>query len=335
MSSTTTITISPPASPKASPQFFILESKQAKDLLNKLATILENNYTSCDLLSGQLFKWGSRVVKLTNTCKDLEIGELNKLARKELDYLQNELLVDAITKKPLEKPVLDGDWTWDEKIIEICKESCNLSPLSGKSFNNIKVHDFALKMIDWLNHVQREEIIKNKESKTELSCFILDSTQDFISTVANNTIPLGFRSLLWHKAAENIRVKAENNKWQESASKESQESKKIFQQMKKDNAKVIENLRLEQAEKQKEINERIEKIAKLNKKRVDALQRRLDRSTQRVRLGDQRRDLFEQDLKERDEEIERLKESDKKNCEEVKRVHAKLNNYQDEKCIIV
>ena len=65
----------------------------------------------------------------------------------------------------------------------------------------LKVHEFALDMIAWLNDVRKIDDTRNSDFKDTSGCQNQDSIKRIFETLSDEKLPLDFRKILWHSLA--------------------------------------------------------------------------------------------------------------------------------------
>ncbi len=303
----------------------LLQFPQSSDLLNRLAGILERFKDWNDILSKELLKWGSNTLVLMASCESVNIEQFNSLAQKHLVALEDEILVDFLTKQPLEAPVLDGEWTWDISVLKNYA-SCgsNQSPFSGQPIA-VKTHEFARHMINWLKDVRCISGQKN---------FIIqrESIKSSLMALAADTIPHEIRIMLWNALAGKVRAVYREKIMREVMEQEAIRFAETAQQMRE--MFVQEKERLEQRSKESEevIRGKIEQLDEVHQERVTAIKDQLN-ALQNMHAEDEVR-IREANvaLSEKGREIRDLLE---KQQEQLRRIHVLENHSCDGGCILL
>lgn len=110
-----------------------------------------------DSLSKEVVTWSRKLfVKLLDP--NISVQEKETIGKKRARKLAQKILVDCIYKRPLKDPVLERNATWERESHSWYCDHTMRSPVDKRPMNkNVKVHEFAKKMIDWLESLPRDD----------------------------------------------------------------------------------------------------------------------------------------------------------------------------------
>jgi hypothetical protein len=149
-SHTVTLTLDPPL-PSPTVRDY---GAAAESLIKILKRYPKEKWT--DLLSTKLIASGEDVIRLAEANRKAEISKMKAIAQACLEKLK-KTLVNPLTKTPLQTPVLEREWTWEDWMHEDCRRLFSAlrieeSPLDDKPMDpHPALHPLAKEMIDWLN----------------------------------------------------------------------------------------------------------------------------------------------------------------------------------------
>lgn len=125
--------------------------------IESLSQILERYQTWDDILSVDLFSWGTEVLQEVIKHKDDEPDKIAAIAQKHLQVLSNTILVNPLyDDSPLQDPVKERRWTWERGFHAEYRMLFRLSPLDGKQMSDDPPppHLFAIEMMNWRDHLR-------------------------------------------------------------------------------------------------------------------------------------------------------------------------------------
>ncbi len=191
-SGTLTVTISPVAierghspTPISFPLIATQESVRIDDdhnaLLDDLAAIIYKYDSWKDRLSERLFTWGVKVlmVKLPMD-RDLD-SEQVAWVQKKVDKLKNVILVNPMDDAPLEEPVLERMWTWEQWMLEDYQRLQSYSPFDGKLMAAATSHDFAIDMLSWIKRLPQWVHVPSSSDLVEVDDTPFLNREDMLS----------------------------------------------------------------------------------------------------------------------------------------------------------
>ncbi len=117
--------------------------------LRELRAIATAHQGCKDHLSRRIYKW-INTIPSQQLLRSRNPSDIHALVTQKVHDLRDQILINPFNRAPLENPVLDGPWVWEERSLKFYKSLCNLSPFTQQIFD-VKPHPFAAAMIVWAN----------------------------------------------------------------------------------------------------------------------------------------------------------------------------------------
>lgn len=130
-----------------------VDANVIKDAIIELGEIFVRYNEWEDKLSTNLHLEGAKIFQdLKDICtagNRIQIQVIRDFANKHFTQLNNILKNDQ-DKAPLRKPFLDGNWIWEEDLLNVAKALSPISPYTNQPFAE-RSHDFAKAIIRWIH----------------------------------------------------------------------------------------------------------------------------------------------------------------------------------------
>jgi hypothetical protein len=105
---------------------------------------------------------------------EVSLSELINAAKVLIKKAREEILVDSLYGIPLKKPIRDGDWVWEEEILQLCRSAYESlgyvpkSPLTDASLKVVEEHAFASAMLKFLSALPQEFLLPTLHEQVAL-----------------------------------------------------------------------------------------------------------------------------------------------------------------------
>lgn len=106
-----------------------------------------------DPLSVRLLKWGDRTYVSASEQEFVLNAETMIKAKKRINKLLKNVLINPLDTSPLLDPVLERHWTWERVFLEDYQTLTSKSDYDNEEMNPMVPHKFARKMIVWANTI--------------------------------------------------------------------------------------------------------------------------------------------------------------------------------------
>ncbi len=236
-----------------------------QEVIDNISDIMWDYKDWKDPLSKDMSRWGVDLFKLRNVPEK----ELLDAALTMIDTLRKKILVnplDYVNHSPLEEPVLERQWTWEESWFEKWPlvDGSGLSPFDHLPMEATKPHFFAIKMLNLLYSLplsfnKKPLVIASNPTEDGKAVALVSATTALIPTILDPSTKVVL-SFLVRKAATTYATVANVRDTRYDMIKTSELAEKLTEQTKQRIAEETEQLKQDMKAHEKRLDERIENI---------------------------------------------------------------------------